>query len=236
MRDVFNFKKFSVYQDDCAMKVNTDGVLLALLASDSTPHEHILDIGTGTGVVALICAQRFSKALIDAVEIDQKSAATASVNFKNSIFNARLNVCPLPFQSFDIGEKKYDLIISNPPFFLNSLKNQNVNKAIARHASLAFFDDLLVFSIKSLSIHGSLTLILPIDIASFVIQEGESRGLFLNREIAVLSYAYSKPHRKIISLSKLSEECVRSQFVIYEELGSYTEEYQNLLRDYFTIF
>jgi tRNA1Val (adenine37-N6)-methyltransferase len=129
MADLFRFKQFSVDQTGCAMKINTDGVLLGALAQAENP-KHILDIGTGTGVIALMLAQRFTTAKIDAVEIDIIAAETAGTNFKNSPFSDRVTVFPKNFESFfdDNRERKYDLIISNPPFHINSLESPKAKK------------------------------------------------------------------------------------------------------------
>src|ERR1700750_3408056 len=114
MSGIFKFKQFDIDQSGCAMKINTDGVLLGALA-DADKSQSILDIGTGTGVIALMLAQRFTSAKIDAVEIDIRAAKTAELNFKNSIFSERLIIYPTSIESFDEAlENKYDLIISNP--------------------------------------------------------------------------------------------------------------------------
>src|SRR5437879_3258817 len=113
---MFRFKQFNVDQSGCAMKINTDGVLLGALAEADQP-ENILDIGTGTGVIALMTAQRFENARIDAVEIDQSAAETARRNFSNSPFAERMNLYSMGFEQFfeSNPDKKYDLIVSNPP-------------------------------------------------------------------------------------------------------------------------
>ena len=126
---MFRFKQFAVDQTGCAMKINTDGVLLGALTEADQP-KTILDIGTGTGVIALMLAQRFKYAQIDAVEIDPGAAETAGRNFINSSYAERLNVYPIGFEEFfeQNPDKKYNLIVSNPPFFINSLKSPEANK------------------------------------------------------------------------------------------------------------
>ena len=120
--NIFNFKQFAVDQSGCAMKVNTDGVLLGVLAEAELP-ARILDIGTGTGVIALILAQRYASATITAVEIDENAAKTAGANFSQSVFNSRLQLFHSPFEVYfeENRENKFDLIVSNPPFFIVSL-------------------------------------------------------------------------------------------------------------------
>src|ERR1700756_535530 len=121
---MFRFKQFSVDQAGCAMKINTDGVLLGAMAGHANPLR-ILDIGTGTGVIALMLAQRFGNAQIDAVEIDAIAAETAARNFQNSDFCAQLHIHPVGITDYfeaNAGEK-FNLIVSNPPFYINSLES-----------------------------------------------------------------------------------------------------------------
>ena len=141
---LFKFKQFQVDQTGCAMKINTDGVLLGALAGSTTPGS-ILDIGTGTGVIAMMMAQRFAEAIIDTVEIDNASANTAGRNFEESTFGHRLNIYPIGFETYfqDNPEKKYDLIISNPPFYINSLESPGAKINLAKHTDRYFFESLI---------------------------------------------------------------------------------------------
>jgi len=136
---MFHFKQFSVDQTACAMKINTDGVLLGSLTQANHPQK-ILDIGTGTGVVALMLAQRFINAQIDAVEIEASAAKTAEANFVNSPFNKRLKIYHSSFQNYfdQYSDKQYALIVSNPPFYINSLQSPGANKSLAKHAGKGF--------------------------------------------------------------------------------------------------
>ena len=121
MSSIFHFKQFSINQANCAMKVNTDGVLLAALANFRSPLK-ILDVGTGTGLIALMLAQKYTSAIVHAVEIDQNAADTAKENFLNSPFSDRIALFHSSIKDqFAISTEQYDLIISNPPFFINSL-------------------------------------------------------------------------------------------------------------------
>src|SRR5690606_30727897 len=141
---VFHFKQFAVNQSGCAMKINTDGVLLAAMATADFP-TRILDVGTGTGVISLMLAQRFPSATIDAIEIDVKAADTARGNFEESPFSDRLTSYAMALDKFE-PKAGYDLIVSNPPFFLNSLRNNDSRKGMARHTDMGFFDQLLARS------------------------------------------------------------------------------------------
>ena len=169
MTGIFKFKQFDVDQSGCAMKINTDGVLLGVLADADRPHA-ILDIGTGTGVIALMLAQRFATANIDAVEIDQSAADTAESNFKNSSFAERLTIYPSGFAEFFDQEpgKKYDLIVSNPPFYINSLRSPEAKMELAKHADRLFFEELLSSASNHIHESGVLCMILPVDTAEMV--------------------------------------------------------------------
>src|SRR5690606_10751482 len=161
---IFRFKEFEVEQTGCAMKINTDGVLLGAMAGSDAP-ARILDIGTGTGVIAMMLAQRFPSASIDAVEIDSQAVATAQKNFQRSPFSDRLQVIGGSFEHVE-REYLYDLIVSNPPFYTNSLHNPDQRKKTARHTDLTFFKTLLAFAQKSLQTSGKLQLILPTELAA----------------------------------------------------------------------
>lgn len=237
MNNIFHFKEFKVDQTDCAMKVNTDGVLLAALVQAKNP-QRILDIGTGTGLISLMLAQRFETASIDAVEIDEKAAKRAGINFKESPFASQLTSIHSSIEDFfsSINES-YDLIISNPPFFINSLKSEDFTKEIARHTSQDFFENILDQSVIKLGNNGCLAMILPIE-TSILIENlvKKNPNLHLNEIIMIQSFDDSKPHRKILKIGLDPTELNLNKFVIYEAQGIYSSEYQNVLKDFFTIF
>ena len=237
MKGVFRFKQFSVDQTGCAMKINTDGVLLGALAEANDPG-NILDIGTGTGVIALMLAQRFIACTIDAVEIDEAAAQTAGVNFENSPFTDRLNVFPLPVQGFfnEHPERKYDLIVSNPPFHLNSLESPKAGKSLAKHTGEDFFKDLIVGVAKHLTNDGACWLILPLQAAELVNDIAGRNGLYLKKKIAIYSFEGSEPHREIVVFGFTEVSVEISKLVIYKAVNNYSEEYKQLLQPYFIAF
>ncbi|HTK19767.1 MAG TPA: methyltransferase [Mucilaginibacter sp.] len=234
---VFQFKQFSVDQSACAMKINTDGVLLGVLANTSNP-QNILDIGTGTGVIALMLAQRFISAKIDAVEVDQPAAETAGRNFQNSSFMDRLTIYPLGFSEFfeQNPNKKYDLIVSNPPFYINSLKSPEVKKELAKHADKLFFEELLLSASKHLQESGILCMILPVDTAEMVSGLAAKHKLNPQKRIFIQSFSESKPHRVVVAYGFETPQIIEEKFVIYESVGKYSEQYINLLKPYFIAF
>ncbi|MDB5153754.1 MAG: methyltransferase [Mucilaginibacter sp.] len=234
---MFRFKQFSVDQSGCAMKINTDGALLGASAEADRP-KSILDIGTGTGVIALMLAQRFNEAQIDAVEIDPVAAQTAERNFINSPFSGRLSIHPVDFERFfdQHPEKKYNLIVSNPPFFINSLKSPKANKELAKHTDEDFFKRLINTVSAYLSSEGCFWLIIPSNIADFVFYLAAEKNLCLQNRFDIKSFQDSAPHRVIACLGfeKVSTEI--SKFIIYKSAGSYSEEYIKLLQPYFIAF
>ena len=237
MPGIFKFKQFDVDQRGCAMKINTDGVLLGALV-DAIDPKTVLDIGTGTGVIALMLAQRFNDAHIDAVEIDPIAAQTAERNFNNSLFSQRLNIYPIGFEQFfdQHPGKKYDLIISNPPFFINSLKSPKANKELAKHTDEDFFKNLISGLSQHLAFDGLGYLILPLDTAEMVKKIALENELFVRKTISVYSYKHSAPHREILILSLNPTKADDEQFVIYDEPKVYSKKYQESLKDFFIIF
>ncbi len=239
MSAIFRFKQFNIDQSNCAMRVNTDGVLLGVLP-DFHGKGRMLDIGAGTGVVSLICAQRFPDLMVDAVEIDAAAAQTASLNFAASPFAERLRCVAAPFQSLPsslpLTEGCYDLILSNPPFFLASLKNPNPEKHVARHADDSFFEELFAFANKFLSARGELCMVLPPDTARQVLKLASAIGFNVFGQISLHSFQYSDPHRFILRMSKEIKPRVDTDFTIYEAPKVYSQGYAEALRDFFTIF
>lgn len=234
---MFQFKQFAVDQSNCAMKINTDGVLLGALTQANKPR-NILDIGTGTGVIALMLAQRFSDAQIDAVEIDEMAATTAERNFKASKFTDNITAYHIGFEAYfqQYPNQKYDVIVSNPPFYINSLKSPGEQRTVAKHTDEQFFDTLLKVTTQQLKVEGLLWLILPVS-TSLVVQEiGKNYKLNLHTQINVASYPGSEPHRHIIAFSSAESPVTISDFTIYAEPKKYTTQYEAALKDFFTIF
>jgi len=234
---MFRFKQFNVDQTGCAMKINTDGVLLGALAGAGNP-KTILDIGTGTGVIALMLAQRFPEAIIDGVEIDEKAAKTAKNNFANSPFADRLTLYGDSFERFfeDNPDRRYDLIISNPPFYINSLKSPGAGKQLAKHADDGFFESLLTGVAEHLSEDGLLWLILPIETAELVEALAAKMGLHLQDVIEIRSFVDSAPHRQILTFGLSQTILCGSELVIYDEPKLYSMQYRAALTYFFTIF
>jgi tRNA1Val (adenine37-N6)-methyltransferase len=219
------------------MKINTDGVILGALSKFSLHAEHhrVLDIGTGTGVIAMMLAQRFEAATVDALEIDKAAAQAAHHNFLNALFSDRLVVFTGDIASFE-APNTYDLIVSNPPYFVNDLKSTEARKSLARHAATDFFESLVAKSDALLSDHGLLWLILPVKQADLVVELGLAKGLHQISVVNIHSDIDKPLIRKVICLGRRIEDLKEETFYIYESEKVYTAAYKTLLKDFFLAF
>ncbi len=216
------------------MKINTDGVLIGAMANHHAP-KNILDIGTGTGVIALMLAQRFPEANIQAVEIDKQAAEAAGKNFQFSVFSERLNINHIAIEQYH-SATQFDLIVSNPPFFVNDLKNEEIRKGIARHAGEDFFRLLIERSNSLLADDGQIWLVLPVKQADEVIAIASQYHLFLAERINLHSDENKPTFRQIICLGKNKTTLKESDFFLYEDLKVHTAEYKILLKDFFLAY
>jgi tRNA1Val (adenine37-N6)-methyltransferase len=234
MGSVFKFKQFEVDQSGCAMKINTDGVLLAVTAVHPAP-SRILDIGTGTGVIALMLAQRYDLARVDAVEIDDAAASRAAENFRGSPFASRLSVFNTDIGAYD-AEERYDLIVSNPPYFVNDLKSAEVRKGIARHADEDFFGMLITKVASLLHTDGVFWVILPVIQAEQLIINAVLARLFPAKIIHIHSDASKVEFRQMVCFSFSYASVLHECFYIYSSPGVYTDGYVSLLKDFFLAY
>jgi len=237
MKDVFRFKQFQVDQRGCAMKINTDGVLLGVFAAPNSEQvRRILDVGTGSGVIALILAQRYSQAVVDAIDIDEDSFACSKLNFRNSIFADRTNAFHIDMESFE-STNAYDLIVSNPPFFIDSLKNADMRKMRSRHSSLSFYRSLFQKATELLTNVGSFVIVWPIKVRDRIVDLNYTEALNCYREVLVQSFPTSEPFRVISFFSKNGSMSYTNElFAIYKAQNVHSDRYQDVLKDFFTIF
>jgi tRNA1Val (adenine37-N6)-methyltransferase len=214
------------------MKVGTDAILLAVWTS-VTNKKSILDIGTGSGVIALLAASK-SDAEIDALEIDEKSFAEASLNFLNSPYGKRLHAIHMDFNNYYSNtSKSYELIITNPPFFTNGIKSPVNQRKLARHDSLLNHAQICNGVSKILTKDGTLSIVLPDNQVNEFITTAGIFGLFIKRKLNI----YPKPglHANRVnmefSLDK-SDEVIISEITIRESNGNYTKGYKEYVKDY----
>jgi tRNA1Val (adenine37-N6)-methyltransferase len=237
----FRFKQFTIHQNHCAMKVCTDACLFGAWISEkvkSKPTEvkNVLDIGTGTGLLALMYAQKNPSAIIDAVEIDEAAAQQAKENFEASLWKERLHVYSTPIQHFNpstIQPTKYDLIISNPPFFENDLKSSNAKRNIALHSAELSLEKLLNAITKYLKEDGYFAVLLPYYRTKEFIELAARQSFYLTEKILVKQTPKHNYFRGILLFSKKSTEAKESEIIIQNERGKYTNDFVELLKDYY---
>lgn len=227
---VFHFKYFSVEQQHSSMKVGTDAMLLGSLASNDQPL-NILDIGCGTGVLSLMMAQKYPQASITGIELDQEAIIDCQRNFQESDWTDRLKCVHGDFLEFN-SANSYDLILSNPPFFENSLKNSTEKKSRARHSDSLPVEKLVGKVTDLLSENGSFWLILPIDIAQKSIYIAEENGLYPRCLYEIEGKPGNKIRMVLEFLPYKPEKVLHSCLCIRDVSGKYTNEYKQLTIDF----
>ncbi len=230
----FQFKQFRIEQQLAAMKVNTDGVLLGAWANMNGV-DSVLDIGTGTGLIALMIAQRNQNSFITGIDIDEHAAVEAKENAGKSPWSDRISIQHISFQDFaETCSQKFSLIISNPPFFSNSVKNADRRVSAARHNHLLPFADIISGTLRMLDEKGHLSIILPVDEADLFIELAVNNGLFLRRFASVKPFPDKEPNRSLMEFSFLKGETERTVFSVYNETKvDYSQEFMSLARDFY---
>ena len=228
----FHFKSFSIKQEQSAMKVGTDGVLLGAWTKPSSYPHQILDVGTGTGLVAIMLAQRFSRSQIHAVDIDQASAKEALFNAQSSPWSERLNITHCSLQDYN-PSNKYDLIVSNPPYFRNTTLSNDKSRTISRNNLALSLEYLIERSYDLLNENGELSLIAPSNEFE-TIQSLAVKFNFYNSKICWVKGNHQSPIKRLmISLSKNKEILEENSLTIENNRHNYTEDYKNLCQDFY---
>lgn len=232
----FHFKHFSVEDENCAMKIGTDGCLLGAWA-DVRDVKSILDIGTGSGVIALMLAQR-SKMKIDAVEIDNDAFRQASDNFEKSPWNDLLQCFHTPIQEYvKTCKKKYDLIVCCPPYFVNSLKAGDKKRNIARHTDSLSFEELLSIVSRMLHPKGKFCTIIPHNIVKIFCNLALIEGFFQVRRTHALPKVGAVPVRTLLQLERTRKIPQTDSIAILRKEGKeFTDEYKKLTKDFYLNF
>lgn len=230
----FRFKQFEIAQDQCAMKVGTDGVLLGAWA-DVTNAKYILDIGTGTGVIAIMLGQRNQKAQIHAVEIDESACDQAQENMKNAPWNERLTAFPLPIQDFvKETSNQYDHIVSNPPFFTGGTFSGNQDRDSVRHTIKLPHSDLLRAVQSLLSPDGKFSVILPFIEGLRFEELAKTYHLYCNRKTEVIPKEGKSVERLLLEFQSEPSDLSTDQLIIQKEgRNDWTDEYIQLTKDFY---
>jgi len=224
---MFRFKHFTIYQDQSAMKVGTDGVLLGAWARGGTA---VLDAGTGTGIIALMIAQRFPQARITAVDIDEGAAIQAKENVMRAHYEQRIAVIHDTLQNIGLHSDHvahYDAVVSNPPYFIASLNAPDQQRNMARHADTLTYAELMDAAWHLLKDDGELSVIVPFDYCQRMEDEATFRGFFPSRKCAVRTTEHKPAKRFLLAFRKQPCTCAIEQMTIGDEY------YQSLVKDFY---
>jgi tRNA1Val (adenine37-N6)-methyltransferase len=234
MNKPFKFKQFTINQDQCAMKIGTDAVLLGALAPISHNPFSVLDIGAGTGILSLMLAQRSNTQVIDALEIDDDAYEQCVDNFEQSSWGDRLFCYHASLEEFNEEiEDVYDLIICNPPFYSEDFKTESVSRDIARFQDAMPFDQLVVSVAQLLSENGIFSVILPFKEKDAFIALAEHQKLKANKITAIKGNPNSKFKRVVIDFSFRESDITQNELIIETDRHLYTDDYINLTKDFY---
>lgn len=227
----FRFKQFTIEQEHTAMKVGTDGVLLGAWTSVPEPGSRVLDVGCGTGLIALMIAQRTRNVKVDALEIDPASASQAKENFLNSPWKDRISCMHTSFQDYASRcNKLYDLIICNPPFFSSSSKTASKEKNLARHDNSLSLKDLIKGSVALIKKEGLISLILPLHKEAQALDLFEEYHLHCQRLTRVKPAPGKPAHRILLECSFIQGEQIEESLIIETETRHiYSDKFKALV-------
>lgn len=230
---MFSFKQFVIRQDSCAMKVGTDGVLLGAWACVEHCHR-ILDVGTGTGLVALMAAQR-SAADIVAIDYDSNAARQAAMNVAASPWKHRMKVVEGDVRTLELcpGDRAFDALLCNPPYFEASLKCPDAARTMARHTETLTFDELAHCAVRLLTCSGELSVIVPYDRAGDMTVSAACYGLFVTRQTVVYPVQGGRPKRMLMAFTRQGAHCSPDALFIQDASRQYTSEYIRLVKDFY---
>lgn len=238
----FRFKRFDVVNERSAMKVNTDGVLLGAAMTVRPSDRRLLDIGTGTGTIALMAAQRMSDldqpfVSIEAIDMDQVSAEEAAFNFSNSPWADTLKAMNVSLDDYARSlsdDDSFDLIFSNPPYFDDSLQAPQERRNNARHTTTGLsYREILDFAASRLSEEGRVAMVLPSDVEHDLLRHARMNGLFLFNILRVRTVERKNPKRIIAEFSRHRCESPQDQILTIQKEGRYSHEYLSLTHGFY---
>jgi tRNA1Val (adenine37-N6)-methyltransferase len=223
----FTFKQFEIQQSKDVFRVGTDGVLLGALA-DVELASHVLEVGTGTGLISLMLAQRNPHAEFLGLDINEDAAQLTSLNFENSPFHLRLKNSHQDFKTFETSDR-FDLIVSNPPYFEESGSEKD---KIARQTVELNFSQLITRAAELLSGSGIFSVIIPVEAGEIFVSIGKENNLYLKRKINIKGIEGSKTKRLILEFSSETKEIDESDFIIEKSPRQYSDPYLELTKEF----
>ena len=227
----FKFKQFTIVQDGCAMKVGTDGCLLGGWF-DCARSMNILDVGCGSGLIAIMAAQRCN-ARITGLEIDKEAALQAKANVADSPWAERIEITNCDFLEFE-SERKFDTIVCNPPYFVNSLKCDKTSRTLARHSDSLSSKDFFAKCAKVSTADCTVSIIIPCDIADEWQSSAKENGFYTNRITYIKTTPKKTPKRVLIEFVRNEIESAIEKTLVFENgRGEYSEETKEILRDFY---
>jgi tRNA1Val (adenine37-N6)-methyltransferase len=228
----FHFKKFSIDHSESTMKVGTDGVLLgAWVAVEGCTS--ILDIGTGSGVIALMLAQRSAEGtVIDAIEINERDAKVAEGNVFASPWPHKVTIHCIAAQKFE-SQRRYDLIVSNPPYFSNSFEPPDPSRLLARHTSSLTFDDLIDVALRCMSAEGRLAVVLPFTEGLHFTELAARKGLACTRKYVFRSRKEKPEERFLLEFRRNSTSVDDGEIILYDNGDEWSDAYKQITREFY---
>lgn len=230
----FRFKQFTMEHDKCAMKIGFDGALLAAWVNPNNPL-NILDIGCGSGLISMMLRQRFPNANITAIDPNEGAIIQSEINFSNSPFEKGFELKKTTLQDFET-ENKFDLILSNPPFFTEDTGSGDLNRDQARMEKYLPLEELLSKIKSLLTTTGQFYLIYPTWESEKIISYCNENDLYINTQTLVFSNREKPSKRSIFEISLVKKDTILNEFISGNQDIGYTKEYQSLLKDFYTIF
>lgn len=230
----FSFKSFHIEQDFCAMKVGTDGVLIGAWGKGG---ENILDVGTGTGLIALMMAQRFPQSKVTGIDIDENALKDAVQNIKNSKFNDRIRIEPISLQDLcKTQSNTFDAIVCNPPFFINSLKSVSESRTKARHTVSLSYTELMHCTKKLLKEDGTLSVIIPMDNVPVLKTEAIFTGFQLEELVKIFTTPKATRAKRCLLCFRKSNnniDCQTQTVILNETDGERSQWYKELTTNFY---
>lgn len=227
---LFHFRQFHIDQRDCAMKIGTDGILLGAWA-DLGASQRILDIGTGTGLLALMLAQKHPTATIDAIEREKDAAARAAHNFAQSPWGSRLVASHAALQEWQAAP--YEAMICNPPFFTSGPRAAQTARSHARHTDSLSFGDLALYSARLSTLRSQFALIVPFSAAQSLTREMEAQAWSLSQQCSVRPLPQKPFHRALLKFERSPQSAVPTTLTVQEAPSQYHSDYIKLTRDFY---